>query len=106
MKRRSISWLLGSCVAYWAALFAVKLGPAVIAIWRATRDSKGTGDNTVGFNVSIWVLNLVVSEHGRTTWSGSIHAGALAAWIAVVPLAIWLVWFMSARSGAPVRQSA
>lgn len=106
MKRRSISWLLGSWVAYWAALFAVKLGPAVVAIWRATRDTKGANDNTAGFSAGNWVLNLVVSEHGRTTWSGSIHVGALAAWIGVVPLAIWIAWFMSTKSAAPARQSA
>ena len=103
MKRRSITWLLGSWAAYWAALFVVKLGPAAIAIWRATH-STTANDNSVGVNMSSWVLNLVVAEHGATTWSGSVHLGALAAWIAVVPLTIWVAWLMSTRSDARVRE--
>ena len=106
LKRRSIRWLLGSWVAYWAALFAVKLGPAVVAMWRASRDPKAANDNSVGFNVGNWVLNLVVTEHSRTTWSGSVHVGGLVAWIAVVPLAIWVAWLMAAKSDAPTRQRA
>jgi hypothetical protein len=104
MKRRSITWLVGSWAAYWAALFAVKLGPAVVAIWRASR-SKIANDSSVGVSFANWVLSLVVTEHGATTWSGSIHMGALAAWIAVVPLAIWIAWLMSARSEHRVTES-
>jgi len=50
------------------------------------------------------VLSLAVSEHGQPTWSGSIHVGALAAWICIVPLAIWVGWFVSAKSDVPVRE--
>ncbi|HEY2164083.1 MAG TPA: hypothetical protein VGH04_08840, partial [Gemmatimonadaceae bacterium] len=89
MKPRSITWLIGSWAAYWSALFAVKLGPAVLAIWSASR-SKVANDSSAGVSFANWVLSLVVTEHGATTWSGSVHMGALAAWIAVVPLAIWV----------------
>ena len=105
MKRRSIRWLLGSWSAYWAALFVVKLGPAAIAIWRATQ-SPSANDNSVTVNFANWLLNLVVNERGTTTYTGSVHMGALAAWIAVVPLAIWVAWLMSIRSEMRVREPA
>ena len=104
MKRRSVTWLVASWAAYWAALFAVKLGPAVLAIWRASR-STIPNDSSAGVTFANWVLSLVVTEHGATTWSGSVHIGALVAWIAAVPLAIWVAWFMSARSDAAVRDA-
>ena len=104
MKRRRIGWLLGSWVAYWAVLFAVKLGPAVAAIWRATH-STSANDNNVTVNMSNLVLNLGVIEHGVATYSGSIHIGALAAWIAVVPLAIWVAWLVSTQSERPAREA-
>jgi hypothetical protein len=103
MKRRSITGLIGSWAAYWAALFAVKLGPAVLAVWRASRSTK-PNDSSAGVSFGNWVLSLVVTEHGTTTWSGSVHMGALAAWIAVVPLAIWVAWLMSAKSDAQIRE--
>ena len=105
MKRRSITWLLGSWAAYWAALFAVKLGPAALAVWGATH-STTANDNSVGLSFANLVLSLVVTEHGATTWSGSSHIGALAAWIGIVPLAIWVAWFTSTRSHARVREPA
>jgi hypothetical protein len=105
MKRRSIAWLLGSWAAYWAAIFAVKLGPAILAIWGATH-STTANDNSVSLGFKNLVLNLVITEHGATTWSGSVHVGALAAWIAIVPLVIWVAWLTSTRSEARVRESA
>jgi hypothetical protein len=30
--------------------------------------------------------------------------GALAAWIAIVPLAIWVGWLMTAKSEAQIRE--
>jgi hypothetical protein len=104
MKRRSITWLIGSWGAYWAALFAVKLGPAVLAVWRASR-STNPNDSNAGVTFANWILSLVVTEHGTTTWSGSVHMGALAAWIAIVPLAIWAAWLMSDKSDVAARES-
>jgi hypothetical protein len=99
-RRRSVWGLLGSWVVYWLALAAVKLGPAAMAIWRATRS--GSSQSSVGFNIGNWVLNLTAIEKGTTTWSGSIHVGALALWIGAVPLALWIIWLRSvARADAP-----
>jgi hypothetical protein len=100
LRRRSVWGLLGSWVVYWLALAAVKLGPAAMAIWRATRS--GPDQGSVAFNNGNWVLNLIVTEKGTTTWTGSIHVGALALWVGAVPLALWIIWLRSAaRAGAP-----
>lgn len=105
MKRRSVRWLFGSWLAYWAILALVKLGPAAVALWRATQSSDPNA-GAASINAGSAGLSLVITMHGQTTWSGSVSFMALAAWIGVVPLAIWLLWFVSARADAPVRQAA
>jgi hypothetical protein len=80
-----------------------RIGPAVLAVWRASR-STTPNDSSAGVSFANRVLSLVVTEHGTTTWSGSVHMGALAAWIAIVPLAIWVAWLMSAKSEAQIRE--
>ena len=100
MKRRSVWWLFGSWIAYWLVVAGVKLGPAAVAIWRATRGPE-SGKNSVSFSAGSEGLKLVVAEHARTTWSGSISIAGLIAWVALVPLALWVAWFVAARSDAP-----
>ena len=105
MKRRSVRWLFGTWLAYWAILALAKLGPAAVALWRATQSSE-PNTSSVSFNAGSSGFTLAVTMHGQTTWSGTASFIAIAAWIGVVPLAIWLFWFMSARAEAPVRQTA
>lgn len=100
MRRRSVWWLLGSWVVYWAALAVVKLGPAFIAGSRASHAPESARNN-ITFGAGSDGFKLVVTEHGQTTWSGSIGVWALIAWIAVVPLALWFAWFIAARSDVP-----
>lgn len=104
MKRRSVRWLFGTWLAYWASLALVKLGPAAMALWRATQssDPNAASASVSGGDAGV---SLIIAMHGQTTWSGTISFIALAAWIGVVPLAIWLFWFASTRAEAPVRQS-
>ena len=95
MSRWPTRWLFASWFAYWAALIVFKLGPAIGAVWRATRAATGQGNVTAGF--SNGVLSLVVTHSGRTAWSGSAHFLELAGWIAVPPLLAWLVWVAQRR---------
>lgn len=104
--KRSVRWLFGSWLAYWAILAVVKLGPAARALWHVTQTTDPNAPSTASFNISNWTLNFIVTMHGQTTWSGSVTFLALAAWIGVVPLVIWVVWFVSARADASVTQSA
>lgn len=105
MKRRSVRWLFGTWLAYWMIVALVKLGPPALAVWRATQTSEPNA-SSVSVNAGSSGFSLAVTVHGQTTWAGSVSFIALAAWIGVVPLAIWLLWLMSARAEAPVRQTA
>ena len=89
--------LLLSWVAYWIALLAVTLGPAVPAILSATRDG---AHGEINASFSDTALSFTVKELGRLTWSGSVHLLTAALWVAVPPLLLWLLWIRS-RSGAP-----
>ncbi len=105
MKRRSVRPLFASWIAYWAIIGLVKLGPAALAIWRATRSTE-SNTSSVTVNMSNLALKLVVTDHGRITWSGESHISVIAAWIAIVPIAMTVVWFMRAKADAgPVSQS-
>jgi hypothetical protein len=81
-------------------LAAVKLTPAAVAIWHAVHGPEN-GKNNVSVSFSNFVLNLIVSEQGKTTWTGSAHLGAIALWVAGVPLLLWLVWATMSRTPAP-----
>jgi len=70
------------------------LGPAIAAIWNATR---GPDDNKSSVNVSFGggVFSVKVVRSGLQTYAASIHLLAAALWIAVPPLAIWLLWALT-----------
>ena len=63
-RRRSVWALFGAWIVYWLILAGVKLGPAALAIWRATRGSPGSNDSSVNLSVGDWVLKLVVTQQG------------------------------------------
>jgi len=83
------SWII-----YWICLLIVGLGPAIAAIWNATR---GPDDNKSSVNVSFGggLFSVKVVRSGLQTYAASIHLLAAALWIAVPPLAIWLLWAMT-----------
>jgi hypothetical protein len=82
-----LSWL-----AYWLLLLLVALGPAIPAIWRATRDG-AHGEVSAGVNDGI--LSLTVKLAGTTTWSGSISLLSAALWFAIPPLVLWVLWVVT-----------
>ncbi|MGH9889449.1 MAG: hypothetical protein ACREBE_28200 [bacterium] len=93
---RSIRSLILSWVAYWSILALVGLGPAVLAIWRATRGaSDGQSSVNVAFGNGGFVLN--VTRLGEPTYSAAISFLALGLWVAGPPLVAWLVWLMRNR---------
>jgi hypothetical protein len=83
------SWII-----YWICLFIVGLGPAAAAIWSATR---GPDDHKSSVNVSFGdgVFSVRVIKEGLDTYASSIHLLTAALWIAVPPLAIWLLWVVT-----------
>jgi hypothetical protein len=102
-KRWRARELVLSWVAYWVALIVVGLGPAAIAMWRATR-GPASQTNNINLTVSNTVFSLTVSVNGRTTSSGSIHPIALALLVAGPPLVAWIAWAATRRRGEEVRE--
>jgi hypothetical protein len=81
-----LSWLI-----YWVALLAVTIGPALPPILRATRaNAKGE----IAASISDGVVNLIIKETGRVTWTGSTHLLTAALWLAVPPLILWAIWMV------------
>jgi hypothetical protein len=92
---RSIRPLIGSWVAYWLVIAGVKLGPAALAIWRATRGPDGSARVDASYDNGQVLLN--VTDQGVKTYTGSASLLEIGAWIAGPPLIAWAVWAISRR---------
>jgi hypothetical protein len=90
-RRWRLRALFTSWIVYWILLVIVKLGPAARAIWRATHAGGPPDVSTVALNFSNFNFVLKVTSPGMN-WSGSASLLAIAAWIAVPPLLLWLIW--------------
>jgi len=84
--------LLLAWSAYWLALILVTLWPAIAAGWRLSNENSH-GSATAG--VGDGILSARIIESGQIVWTGSISFSTLALLLALPPLAIWLVWFLS-----------
>lgn len=82
--------LLLAWAGYWAILLVAALGPALPAILRATSGKGNHGEVNASFGDG--GFSFVVKEMGQVTWSGSIHLLPAALWIALPPLAFWILW--------------
>ncbi len=91
--------LLASWVAYWIALVAVTLGPAVPAIIRATSQTGNQGSIGAGFGDDVWKLTVDVA--GKTIWQGVASFTTIALWVGLPPLAIWLAWLYTRPKTPP-----
>jgi hypothetical protein len=83
--------------AYWVALLTVAIGPALPAIFRATRTPGNHGE--INASAGDGGIHLIVKEMGQVTFSGSWHLLTTALWVAVPPLVLWVLW-LRVRSGA------
>ena len=92
---RSIRPLVGSWIAYWLVIAAVKLGPAAFAMWRATRGPGGSA--RVDASYSDGLITLDVLDQGVKTFTGAASLLEVGAWIAGPPLLAWAVWAISRR---------
>ena len=92
---RRVRTLFAAWIAYWTVLGVTPLGPAVVAIWRATHAPEGQGNVSVNYGGG--AFNLTVSTFGRQTYAGSIHLLAMAMWVAGPPLLAWLAWVFLSR---------
>ena len=76
---------------YWLVLLAIGLAPIVGPVWRATHGPKGT-TSAVNLSFNNTIASLTVTQAGQTTWTGSISVVAVALWVAVPPLLLWMLW--------------
>ena len=92
---RRLRMLFPAWIVYWALIGIIKLGPAVGAIWRATRGHEGTG--SVSLNYGDGAFKLTVNSLGNQIYSGSVTPIALAFRVAGPPLIVWLAWLFAGR---------
>src|SRR5215218_6785632 len=79
--------LLAAWATYWAGLTAVMLGPALGPIMRVTGEgAKGSMSAGIGDGA----FKVTIAEAGATVWSGQASLTAIALWIAVPPLLLWI----------------
>ena len=91
--------LLLAWSAYWAALAAVALAPALKALARLT----GPGEHgTVSASFADGVLQVSIASPSAPAWTGGVAVGTLALWVAIPPLLLWLLWLARRPSRGPV----
>jgi hypothetical protein len=104
---RAIAGLLATWAAYWAALL-------VVALWRPASLAFRLKQQMPG---RVRVALDLATEHGVTlrltgdaspVWAGTISFTELAVWLAVPPLALWVVWlwWTGRRPGLPPERAA
>jgi hypothetical protein len=100
LRRWQPRHLIGTWIAYWAALAAVTLGPALAVVWRVSRPG-AHGNANASLNDGVATLDITVP--GGPGWTGSVGLGALALWLVGPPLLLWLLWVVTrpARATAP-----
>lgn len=94
LSRWRAKHLLGAWVAYWIALFAVTLSPALVATIRAVSGPAGHGKIDVSSDGGSLVARITGDG---VAWSGSTSLASIALWIAGPPLLLWLVWLVTRR---------
>ncbi len=90
LRRWRPGHLLASWAAYWTGLVGVKLGPGLMAAWRATQLTDHRGTINAGYDNG--VLTLTVIEEGAKTYAATAPFGTVMLWLLGPPLLLWLVW--------------
>jgi hypothetical protein len=94
LQRWKAGTMLATWVAYWAALVGVTLGSGLLGAWRLTRTPGSHGTMSASFDNGK-LLFTVNDAVGAGAWSFGTSVAAAVAWIAVPPLALWVLWLMS-----------
>ena len=89
LLRLTASWIL-----WWVILATWKIGPAVPAILRMSRDG-GHGTANVGY--SDGALRATITEAGTVTWEGHASLLKLVLLICLPPLVLWALWLRAER---------
>jgi hypothetical protein len=93
-RSRSLFSLLASWVGWWVILAAWKLGPALPALYRVSREgAKGNANVQFGDDG----FSATIAEAGKVAWEGHISLFALVLLIAVPPLLLWALWLRTRK---------
>lgn len=94
LERWKAGALLGSWIVYWAALLGVTIGPGLLKAWRLTRQVGSHG--SMSASIDGGKLLFIVNDTGSAgVWSFSTSVATALAWIALPPLALWVLWLIS-----------
>ena len=94
LRRWKAGTLLATWVAYWTGLVGISLGPGLVKAWRLTRAPGSHGTVSASFDGGKLLFN-VNDAVGAGAWSFGTSMAAAVAWIAIPPLALWVLWLMS-----------
>jgi hypothetical protein len=107
MRFRLAAWrpghLLVAWCGYWLALALWALGPVLPTLWQVTRPG---ARGSVSAGVEDGVARLVVTREAATVWTGQVELGALALWVTLPPLVLWVLWLRSQRRPTSARRTA
>lgn len=98
IRRWNVRHLVSASVAYWAGLAAVALARFSIAVAPLARLGENRGTATVSFGDA--GLTLTALKDGATIYTSTWPLLQIALWIAVPPLALWIVWLVTRPSRA------
>ena len=94
--------LLVAWIVYWVALILFGAHSALAAATRALNAPKGLGSISASVENGRFVLK-ATSASG--VWYGTTSLTALALWFAGPPLLLFLLWLVTRRSPAELRES-
>jgi len=95
LERWTAGTLLGTWAAYWAVLLGVSVGPGLLAAWRLTRAPGSHGKMIASIDNGRVLLQVNDALAAAGTWTFSTSITAAVAWIALPPLAVWVLWLIS-----------
>ena len=94
LQRWKPGTLLATWIAYWAMLIGVTIGPGLLKAWRLTRAPGSHGRMSASLDNGRLLFD-VNEAAGAGAWAFHTSVAATVAWIAIPPLALWLLWLIS-----------
>jgi hypothetical protein len=94
MERWTAGTLFRSWVAYWVGLVAVSIGPGILRAMNLMRQKGDHGRMSASVDGARFIFEVHDTTAGGA-WAFSSSIGTVLAWVAIPPLALWLVWLLS-----------
>lgn len=94
LQRWSAGALLGSWLAWWGALVGVSIGPGLLRALRLGREPGMHGSMSASFDRGHLQLIVQNAVDAAGSWTFDTSMSTALAWIAIPPLALWLLWLL------------